>query len=129
MNWLLITFVIFHLPFGHIALEGFILCIGADGHLDIENACAQPTSITQSKIKAATSENHCGACVDLPLNLDCKENILNNPHNKQFKIFDANVQCLNHSVSSLKSPKHLPDNFTDIDNPPLKSLSTTILLI
>lgn len=133
-NWLLVGLILFHVPFGHMALKGFILCIEADGDLNIENACTQPMAITLSKIEiseATTPENHCGTCVDLPLDLDYKLYLRNNPFKKflKFNLVDLKVQPPSHLVLKFKTAKHSLNHFESITDPQLQSLSTTILLI
>lgn len=132
INWLLIGLVIFHLPLGHLALKGYILCIEANGRLNIESACPQPTSTTSSQfemLETAVSDNHCGACVDLPLNLDCNENLLNNSIKKHFQHFDYTLYTYAHSQLSSNSSKHRFDSLNDTQSATSKSLSTVVLLI
>ena len=60
--------------------HGVVLCIGADGHVEIEStwhercekhAHEQPTNQTQVSFQSDhATDSHCGPCVDVPMSID-----------------------------------------------------------
>lgn len=137
INWILTGLILFHIPFGHLALEGFVLCINARGYLNIEDHLTQAgCAVNESDIETAdtpNTDNNCGdaSCVDLPLDSDCTEYLQQNPLKKllNFNLVGSKIQPLSHPALNPGASKRSLSIFDNLPDPHLHSLSTTILLI
>ena len=124
-------------------LPTMMLCIGADGHVEIEAAhdgrCASFLTATQqtpsdflSAYQPTPIQAHCGQCLDLPIFLSSVEGPYIVPIQKNAPEFNALViMPLPVTQPILGSiPTHSPFfNFQPRINPPLTFLRTVTLLI
>jgi len=143
INWLLAGLFLFHLVVGHVAFQGYVLCLGFDGHVAIESSVDRATCFdctaenSHSESNAAfhhndlVTANHCGICVDVPIGSDCHEYAKTQPEKRlpetHALALKANVYehvtspATRHSTMNYRSGIH--------HNPSLVSLQTTVLLI
>ena len=121
-------------------LSGYVLCIGADGHVAFEAAAdgrCTDTHVCDSEhaettiAGTATEEDHCGSCIDLAIFV---------PLNTQLYLVPVNEASTHPTVSPFAFVTHQNSTSTilrlthlqDIPpfiNPTLISLRTTTLLI
>ena len=133
--WLLLYIVITPMP-----LSNYVLCIGADGHVDFEvgaNGRCTDAHAFDSEHKevmlteAAAEADHCGRCVDIAIFF---------PLDKQPHVIPAKNVPTHHAVSAVvltASQPHFPTvpmctpsfHAPLLINPDLLSLRTTTLLI
>ena len=118
-----------------------VLCIGADGHVEVEAAdggrCTsfltrtkQNTSPDLLAYKATPTQDHCGQCVDLP--------ILTSPAHTEFILPSPEIKpnarlivvsSVYQAVSPAIAIQNLLPDFPPRINPTLISLRTVTLLI
>lgn len=136
LAWLFIGILISQGP-----LPNFVLCIGADGHVDVEVAnsgqCTSFATDVQQKTsgflayEVSTIQDHCGRCLDLPI-------FMSNSDGEYILPVQKNISHFNTFVTTL-SPSN-PRDFTSIPaelfplniqprNSTLASLRTVALLI
>jgi hypothetical protein len=124
-------------------LPTMMLCIGADGHVEIEAShdgrCASFLTATQQKpsdflrtYQILPIQDHCGQCLDLPIFILSTEGPYIVPIQKNAPEFNAlAIMPLPIAQPILSSiPTHFPiSNFQPRINPTLASLRTVTLLI
>ena len=120
-------------------LSSYVLCIGEDGHIELEFAlngcCADAPShdLDSSETTAAVDKNHCGECIDLPIFASLNSELY-------VVSVQENLLATHDTVPSTSSISHeVPDRFIPITtpfsvippliNPTLISLRTVTLLI
>ena len=133
--WLLIYPVIIPAP-----LSNYVLCIGADGHVEVEmganGRCTRADSshsehAEDTFTEPASHADHCGSCIDLPIffSLDEQPHIVppknisvNQPMTSvSLAAAQTHVSAIHNAAPSLASPPLI--------YPSLISLRTTTLLI
>lgn len=73
MVWLLASLLLV-VPVGHHAVDGILLCFGADGHVELEGGrwsdCATTTDadphVAERTVQTEATDD-CGPCIDVPL--------------------------------------------------------------
>ncbi len=130
------------ISYGLIEIEHAVLCFGSDGHVAVEASLngrcinvsvspSQSTPRTSSENTITPTDNHCGACIDIPLLIKCYlKNAVLNKNTKSKK------EMAVHEGFSANSPT-IKSILTDTDTlvfPPLinvvlSCLSTVIRLI
>ena len=113
-------------------LSDFVLCIGMDGHVELEysiNGCC--TNIPSSDDHAESDEDHCGECIDLPIfaSLNTELYIISDQEIPKF----SDIQSLSTQTIYQSSVCYIPSTISIFDNPPLIdptlfSLRTVVLL-
>ena len=125
-----------------LGIDGVVLCLGQDGHIELESAapnltCRESISVKGmdfllSSPEGLAEENHCGPCKDIPLivsNSDVfvgiipiQDTAIKSPHS----IIAESRFTLTH-ISSIAPEEPLQHSFATYI--PLTSLRTVILLI
>ena len=121
-------------------LSNYVLCIGADGHVEFEIAidgrCTHTHAFDPDHTHAMIAgtppeEDHCGSCIDLTIFV---------PLNTQLYLVPTKSVSTHSTVSSFTLVAHQkrtsitlplidPQDFSPLISPMLVSLRTTILLI
>ena len=121
-------------------LPTMMLCIGADGHVEIEAAhdgrCASLLTATQQKSADFLSayqpppiQAHCGQCLDLPIFISSAEEPYIVPIQKSATQFNTlAIPVTQPILSSILADIFLPNSQPRV-NPTLASLRTVTLLI
>ena len=132
--WLLIYLSIIPMQ-----LSSYVLCIGADGHVEFEiginGRCANTPNFhfdqTEDVIAAAGGENHCGSCIDLaifvPLNTEVSLVPIQNSPTSTAALVAASLTDQTSDPAILPRTRLL--DIPSIVDPTLISLRNTILLI
>ena len=133
--WLLIYPIMIPAP-----LSNYVLCIGADGHVEFEagtdGRCTDAHSSHSEHAEVVFTEptsqaDHCGSCIDLPVFFSLDEQ----PHLVPSKNISASQPVSSVAVMPLQTHVSTivittpPLGSPPIDYPPLISLRTTPLLI
>ena len=130
--WLLIYPVVIPAP-----LSNYVLCIGADGHVEFEvEANGRCTDAHSEHVEVLFTQptsqaDHCGSCIDLPVFFSLGEQ----PHLVPSKNISASQPVSSVAVMPLQTHVSTivittpPLGSPPIDYPPLISLRTTPLLI
>lgn len=113
-------------------LSNFVLCIGVDGHVELEysiNGCCTHTPSHDDH--AESDEDHCGDCIDLPIFASLNSELYIVSDNKIPKF--NNTQSLSTQTPYQSSVYFIPSTTSIFDNPPLKnptllSIRTVVLL-
>lgn len=71
----LIVWLLIYMPFAQTAFGQVVLCLGADGHIALENTGANEVCNDQAYLASVLDQDwltvdHCGVCLDLLPNLD-----------------------------------------------------------
>ena len=114
-------------------LSNFVLCIGVDGHVELEyaiNGCCTHIP-SHDDDHAESDEDHCGDCIDLPIFASLNSELYIVSDNKIPKF--NNTQSLSTQITYQSSVYHIPSLTPIFDNPPLKnptllSIRTVVLL-
>lgn len=119
------------------SLEGTVLCVGAEGHVEVERskgsccgALGAAASDTASPSVQSTLEDECGTCVDVPLPHGGPASP-SSAHGRPFQTlpFVALLAALHPTFF----PQQPPFRFTDRETPPLSpglsTLRSIILLL
>ena len=132
--WLLIYLIIIPMQ-----LSGYVLCIGADGHVAFEAAAdgrCTDTHVCDSEhaavtIAGTTEEDHCGSCIDLAIFVSLNTQLYLVPTNC-VSTYPTVSSCViatdQKSIATILPVTHLQD-LSPFINPTLISLRTTTLLI
>ena len=135
LAWLLIYLIIIPMQ-----LSGYVLCIGADGHVAFEAAAdgrCTDTHVCDSEhaettiAGTATEEDHCGSCIDLAIFVPLNTQLYLVPVNDASTYPTVSASALvthQNSTATILPFTHLQD-FLPFTNPTLISLRTTIILI
>ena len=122
------------------SLSSYVLCIGADGHVEFEaeanGQCTDARSSHSEHVEVLFTQptsqaDHCGSCIDLPVFFSLDEQ----PHLVPSKDISASQPVSSVAVMPLQTHVSLivittpPLGSPPIDYPPLISLRTTPLLI
>ncbi len=121
-------------------LPTMMLCIGADGHVEIEAAhdgrCASFLTATQQKPSNFLSayqpppiQSHCGQCLDLPIFISSAEGPYIVPIQKNIPQFNTLAIPVTQPILNSISTDTFLLNFQLRVNPTLVSLRTVTLLI
>ena len=124
-------------------MSRLVLCIGGNGHVEIESATAEafcndfqsmPLTSETRRLKVLNFEpsfNHCGDCFDLPVFSECHEyakiQIKNSLKTPGFLALKPSLAGLPKTVENQDKSRIL--NTGIFNNPSLISLQTTVLLI
>ena len=136
--WLLIGIFVSQGP-----LPTMMLCIGADGHVEIEAAhngrCTSFLTTTQQKpsdflsvYQTAPVQDHCGQCLDVPIFLSSAEGPYIVPIQQNAPEFNTLVVMLFPVAQPVLSSIPTDSSFSNFQprvNPTLASLRTVTLLI
>ena len=115
-------------------LSNYVLCIGEDGHIEVEAAthgrCCPDARAAHTEI--ATEQDHCGACVDLPIfsSLNTEQYVVSSEHAAAHDSVCTSAVLITHQPGvspTLTVPSLL--THPPFINPKLISLRTVILLI
>lgn len=143
INWLLTGLFMFHLIVGHVAFQGYVLCLGFDGHVAIESSADRETCSDGAAENSPgesgavfhhndlVTADHCGICIDVPIGSDCHEFAKPQPEKRVPQPLALALKAnlyehvtspeTGHSITNYRSAIH--------KNPSLVSLQTTVLLI
>jgi hypothetical protein len=71
----LIVWLLIYVPFAQATFGQAVLCLGADGHIELENVgadevCHDESHIADVLVQDCLTVNHCGPCLDLFPNID-----------------------------------------------------------
>ena len=141
--WLLLFIFVSHLLPGHIGLVGYVLCVGNDGHVAIEAAAEQATCIDLSFessqvqfqpmtiLHQASSDAHCGDCIDLPIVAECKEYAKVQTQHSSLRFFlpSPRITSVDDIIAIKSQQRFTDDNFSIFQHTSLTSLRTIVLLI
>lgn len=141
-NPALVGVLIFFL-IGQGSLSGFVLCLGADGHVAVEAAhekrCGSPSNVTPreptpnlSMFEAPKTFDHCGPCLDFPVLVDgSTQQYIAPTQNTRSQIKTPIISALSSFRSVLVSttPEDLQPLTPSLINPTLTLLRTVTLLI
>ncbi len=143
VRWLLLGFFAAHLILGHPGMSRLVLCIGGNGHVEIETAIAgaacndfqsMPLTSKTLRLPVFTSESslsHCGDCVDLPVFSECHEyakiQLKNSLKTPGFLTLKPSLSGLPKTIENRDKSRIL--NVSIFNDPSLVSLQTTVLLI
>ena len=125
-----------------VRVDGIVLCIGQDGHIELESAapdfsCKVPMpgkgkDIVFSASQGLIDQHHCGPCRDISLSLTAAEAIASVPPT-QSKSVKTQLASIAGSSFALLPPLTLtceePIHRPSVQNLPLAALRTVILLI
>ena len=128
---------------GQGSLPGFVLCLGADGHVAVEatheKRCGSPSNVTPreptpnlSMFEAPKTFDHCGPCLDLPVLVDGSTQRYIAPNkNTKTQIKTPIISALSSFRFVLVStpPEDLQPIIPSFINPTPTLLRTVILLI
>ena len=134
--------IILHIILVLTTLPGIVLCMGADGHFALENACnnfncddiAETTQYASSQLSLLAGiyldKGHCGPCADIAISIDSSDKSTlktqDLPSEIKGKVFSPLLNPLPVFVEVL-TVGHLPQTPRSID-PQITSLQTFILL-
>lgn len=137
---ILLIWMLIYLSIVPTQLSNYVLCIGADGHVEFESAvdgrCTYTHAFAPEHADAMIAgtppeEDHCGSCIDLAIFV---------PLNTQLYLVPTKSVSTHFTVSSFTLVAHQkrtsitlplidPQDFSPLISPMLVSLRTTTLLI
>ena len=136
---LLIIWLLIYLSIIPMQLSNYVLCIGADGHVEFEiginGRCANTSNFhldqTEDVIATTGGENHCGSCIDLTIFVPLNTGLYLVPiQNSPTPIAALVAASLTDQTSDSAILPHIRLlDVPSIADPTLISLRNTILLI
>ena len=125
-----------------VRVDGIVLCIGQDGHIELESAapdfsCKIPMpgkgkDIVFSASQGLIDQHHCGPCRDISLSLTAAEAIASVPptQSESVKTQLAAIASSNYALlPPLSFPPQEPIHRPSASKLPLAALRTVVLLI
>ena len=125
----LIVWLMIYMPFAQATFGQAVLCLGADGHVALENtsadgACHEDVHLADVLDEDCVTVDHCGTCLDLLPNLD----VLNlSRQNVSFVLVPSLVVDVSPTVLAVSLPLQTPP--VVVQKHLHLSVSTTVLQI
>ena len=137
---ILLIWMLIYLSIVPMQLSNYVLCIGADGHVELEIAadgrCTDTHTFdrehTEIKITGTVpEEDHCGSCIDLAIfvPLNTQQYLVPTKNVSTHSTVSLFTLVAHQKSNSMILPLIDPQDFSPLISPTLVSLRTTTLLI